>query len=107
MRQWATDRSSDVGAPISNAGGVLLRCKAVDSSRAAARSGIGAVLILMGGVPRTGSACCVAGSPDSVQVAYLRLHVGRVRRPAVAGLSGHERPFGRRASQNVVFSGLG
>ena len=36
-----------------------------------------------------------------------RLHVGGFRRPAIAGLSGHDRPFGRRAGQDVVLGGLG
>ena len=58
-------------------------------------------------VPETGGFRGIAAEPDSVMVTYLRLHVGRIRRPAVARLPCHDPSFGRRAGQDVMLGRLG
>ena len=61
----------------------------------------------MSRIPRRGRSRRIADETDPVNMTYLRLHVGRFRRPTVAGFPNHDRPFGCRAGQDVVLGGLG
>ena len=85
----------------------LLRCETIESSGPTARSRIGATAIFMSRVPRRRSSRGIAAKSDTVYVAYLTPHVGRFRCPTVASFPSHERPFGCRASEDVVLGGLG
>src|SRR5688572_15148644 len=95
------DRPKRLNLPPSYAATQLPR-KAVDTTRAAARRGIRAVLIGVRGVPRRQRAGGALLRAHAVGVSDLAEIGGCRRRPVGAGQSGRERAVGVGAGHDVV-----